>query len=261
MDSTRRVAVGDAEFCVSQCGEDPSAVFLHGFGDDLTTWDLLWQHLDPGLARIRYDLRGFGNSECKSETPYSHTDDLRNLLDAMGIQQVSLVGVSMGGSVALNFALDYPQRVKKLVLICPGLVAWEWSEDWRCLWRPILEAAKAGNMQLARELWWQHPLFAVPRESDGAALLHAAIERYSGRHWLEDNETAALPDVERLHQLAVATLLITGERDVEEFKLMADLIAAASENVRRVRFETLGHLPHIEDPAACAGAIQNFLQN
>lgn len=259
MQTARLIRVGDVTFSAVQSAEHPDVVFLHGFGDDLSTWDLLWREWGPQLRGLRYDLRGFGQSHCDAGTAYSHSDDLLQLLDTLNLETVSLVGVSMGGSVALNFALSYPQRVDKLVLISPGLAAWEWSDEWKALWRPILQAAADGDLDRARQLWWQHPLFAASRNSDAAALLRDAILRYSGRHWIVDNERDTLPDVDRLHSLAVDTLLITGARDVDEFRLIADLIGASSERVKRIDFAEAGHLPHIEIPADCAAVIRSFL--
>lgn len=259
METTGSIRIDQVDFHLRQRGEQVSAVFLHGFGDDLSSWDLLWQHLDPSLACLRYDLRGFGDSVCETDQAFSHTEDLRCLLDAMNLQKVDLVGVSMGGSIALNFALNYPRRVNRLVLISPGLVAWEWSERWRGMWQPIVELAKAGALPAARELWWQHPLFAAVRESEHAEYAHAAVQRFAGRQWIEDHESPALPDVERLFGLQADTLLLSGGRDDDEFRLIADLIESSAATVKRIDRAEWGHLPHIESPAECARLVNAFL--
>ena len=121
--------------------------------------------LGRSLPALRYDLRGFGRTASGGRAAFSHADDLLAVLDAMGVARCDLVGVSMGGSVAVNFALDHAERVRNLVLVSPGLVGWEWSEEWRALWQPIVAAARAGAMDEARRLWWQHPLFATTRAS------------------------------------------------------------------------------------------------
>lgn len=259
METTKIIHIDEVDFHLRQRGTQPGVVFLHGFGDDLLSWDLLWQQLDKNIACLRYDLRGFGDSACDSGRAFSHTEDLRRLLDALQLPKVDLAGVSMGGSIALNFALNYPARVNRLVLISPGLVAWEWSETWRCQWRPIVELAKAGKLAAARELWWQHPLFAAVRESEHADQAYAGIQRFAGRQWVADFESPALPDVERLYQLQAETLLLSGGRDVDEFRLIADLIASSTDTVNRIDRAHWGHLPHIEAPAECARLIEDFL--
>ncbi len=133
-------------FHARQLGAQPRAVFLHGFGGDLHTWDSMWPLLDDELPALRYDQRGFGQSVESSQPLFSHADDLLAILGALNIERCDLVGVSMGGAIALNFALDHPERVQKLILISPGMVAWEWSDAWRALWRAITHScAGRGN--------------------------------------------------------------------------------------------------------------------
>jgi len=246
-------------FHARQRGERPAAVFLHGFGGDLHTWDAVWAELGDALPVLRYDLRGFGASSAPVDMPFRHADDLLAILDTVGIEQADLVGVSMGGAVALNLALDHPRRVRKLVLISPALVAWEWSEHWRELWRPIVAAATVGAMDEARRLWWQHPLFATTRSSAGAGSLFESIMRFAGTQWVRDEQRRALPDVERLHQLDSPTLLLTGGADLDDFRLIAALIEASAAHVRRIDLPQCGHLLQLEEPATCARHIVSFL--
>jgi pimeloyl-ACP methyl ester carboxylesterase len=248
-------------FHCSQRGAAPRAVFVHGFGCDLQTWDPLWAACaEHELPALRYDLRGYGQSHAPQPAAFDHAEDLLAILDAAQIAQCDLVGVSMGGGIALNFALDHPQRLRSLVLISPGLVAWEWSENWRRLWRPIVASARGGALQQARQLWWQHPLFASTRDSAGAVALHDSIMRFSGEQWIRDDHRPMLPDVERLHRLQTRTLLLSGGRDFEDFRLIADLIEASASNLQRIDDPQRGHLLHLEDAAVCAQRMLAFLQ-
>jgi pimeloyl-ACP methyl ester carboxylesterase len=260
MDKTLRISAAGISFNAGQRGDNPRTLFIHGFSGDLHTWDAVWDELGDDFPALRYDLRGFGLSPCKSSQAFSHADDLVAILDELGIERCQLVGVSMGGAIALNAALNVPERVEKLVLINPGLVAWEWSAEWKALWRPIVTSARAGNMAQARELWWQHPLFATTRESPGASNLYQSIMAYSGEQWIKDYERPELPDVERLYSLKVPTLLLTGERDLDDFRLVASLLEASAAQLTRVDFPGRGHLLNLEDPAGCTGKILSFLR-
>lgn len=242
-----------------QRGAHPGAVFLHGFSGNLHIWDPLWEILDDDVGALRYDLRDFGDSRAQDEREFSHSDDLLAVLDSCAPEPVDLVGVSMGGAVALNFALDHPQRVRRLVLISPAITGWEWSEDWRALWRPIIEQARAGNMDEARELWWQHPLFDTTRNSAAGPALRASIDRFAGRQWLADHQRPELPDLDRAHSLSVPTLLLTGERDFSDFLLIADLLTGAVPQMRHVAFPAAGHLLQMEQPRAVARELKAFL--
>jgi pimeloyl-ACP methyl ester carboxylesterase len=242
-------------------GEGEAVLLLHGFAGDRRLWDGFGSELAQKRRVIRYDLRGFGESVDLDQRPFRHARDLAALLDALRIDRCALVGVSMGGAIALNFALDHPERVRRLALVSPGIVAWEWSEEWRSAWRPIVDAARAGNLAAARELWWRHPLFDTTRaDPQAAAKLRESIDAYSGSHWAHgDNEEPAMPDVDRLGLLTPETLLLTGTADLTDFRLIADLIEAVSPNVRRIEYDGAGHMLHLERPETFAADMRAFL--
>ncbi|WP_159872687.1 alpha/beta fold hydrolase [Novosphingobium sp. 9U] len=125
--------------------DGPALVLLHGQGGDLHSWDELWTKLSSKHHVVRYDLRGYGNSTAVSGGVFSHADDLALLLDAMSLEACELAGVSMGGGIALNFALNYPERVRRLVLISPQILGWDWSEGWRTDWARLTDAVRAGE--------------------------------------------------------------------------------------------------------------------
>jgi pimeloyl-ACP methyl ester carboxylesterase len=244
---------------VEEQGAGPSLVLVHGFGGDFCSWDGLLPHLGQERHLLRYDLRDFGLSRAKSEEAFTHAGDLAELLAAKSIDRCDLAGVSMGGGIALRFALDHPERVRKLVLISPQITGWEWSAPWQAQWQVITTLAREGRMADAKQLWWEHKLFETTRATDAAAALREEIEHFAGQQWVRDNHALVFSDVERIHQLQVPTLLLTGERDLEEFRLMADIIEASSEQVRRVDIPGAGHLLHMEMAELCARHIEAFL--
>ena len=222
------VAVEGAVLSGETRGEGTPLVLLHGMAGERRDWDRLVAALPANLPLLRYDLRGFGESEAQPGLPYSHADDLLAVFDALEIERAPVLGLSMGGGVALNCALGHPDRVSHLILISPAMIGWEWSDEWRGLWRGVAQAARDGDLALARDRWWMHPMFAVIRETDAAGELRAAIDAYHGRQWFADSQRDELPDIDRLHTLAVPTLLLSGERDVPDIRLIADMIAAAA---------------------------------
>ena len=233
-------------------------VLIHGFGSDRSSWDGWWDQIAPHRAVLRYDMRGFGASTNDSDIAFTHGDDLAALLDALNIDQCDLAGVSMGGSVAINFALDRPARVRALALVSPMLVAWTWSEEWRSAWRTITRLARQGDMAAARRRWFEHPLFASTRKSPACAALKDAIDRFSGRQWVSDPHRPLPPDLGRLHTLLVPTLLLSGEMDLPDFRLMARAIEGTAPNVSHRHWPTLGHLIQMEEPEETAQAALAF---
>lgn len=114
-----RVTVGDVSLNYEQEGDGTDLVLIHGLGGDLRTWDADV----PVFARhhrvLRSDMRGFGASD-KPPGPYSPSlfaCDLDGLLAVAGVRNAHVVGISMGGVIAQRLALDFPARVRSLVLV------------------------------------------------------------------------------------------------------------------------------------------------
>jgi pimeloyl-ACP methyl ester carboxylesterase len=188
-------------------------------------------------------------------------EDLLALLNALEIGKASLCGLSMGGAICAGFAIAHPERLEKLALVSPALAGWEWSDGWREQWRGVATAAKAGDIAQARDLWWQNRMFDAARENPEAApLLRHEIDTFAGRQWIADPQHAVLPDIDRLQDLTAPTLLLTGERDFDDFRLIGDLIEAGAPDVRRIDYADAGHMLPLERSLGVARAILQFLE-
>jgi 3-oxoadipate enol-lactonase len=100
-------------------GTKSTAILLHGLGANSDSWQYQWQALaDAGYRVIVPDMFGFGRSpyENKKNTIESMADDVHELMQKLGVEKASFIGLSMGGAIALRFALKYPAKVEKLVL-------------------------------------------------------------------------------------------------------------------------------------------------
>src|ERR1700753_2378644 len=142
----QKIAVDGAALVIETVGTGCPLLLVHGLGDDRRAWDPICGLLSEERRVIRYDLRGFGESLEFGQTPFRHSSDLHDVLDSLAIAQCDLLGVSLGGSVCLNFALDFPERVGRLALISPSLVGWEWSDEWRSYWVQVTEVARQDSI-------------------------------------------------------------------------------------------------------------------
>jgi pimeloyl-ACP methyl ester carboxylesterase len=131
-----------------QRGKGPDIVMLHGLGGNLAVWHLkMVPELQEQYRVTTFDQRGHGYSEAAQGgyTTQELTEDLRGLLDALGIERAHLIAHSWGGDIALHFALLYPHRVAKIVLIEAALLAplapWYKRQDWEgwTYWPDLLE--------------------------------------------------------------------------------------------------------------------------
>lgn len=100
-------------------GKGEAVVLIHGLSDNLLYWEILASALKSDFKVIRYDLRGHGQSELGEDkiTVGLFSDDLKNLLDVLNVEKASLIGFSLGGMVAIDFAVKYPSMVSSLVLM------------------------------------------------------------------------------------------------------------------------------------------------
>ncbi|GFP76337.1 alpha/beta fold hydrolase [Clostridium fungisolvens] len=112
--------INNSNLFYSLTGEGEPLVFIHGNFNDSRIWDYQIDDFSRNYKVIRYDLRGYG----KSDTPissFSHCEDLKELFDFLKIKDVTVIGSSSGGSVAVDFALQYPELVKALILVAPAI--------------------------------------------------------------------------------------------------------------------------------------------
>jgi pimeloyl-ACP methyl ester carboxylesterase len=245
-----------------EAGVGPAVVLIHGFTLDTRMWDDQFLPLAQGFRVIRYDLRGFGRSALP-DGPYSHVQDLRALLDHLGIARASLVGLSKGGGVALDFALTYPQRTTALVLIDTILGGHAWSAEGSArdalVWR---EAARDG-IPAAKASWLAHPIFApAMRQPAVAARLRQIIADYSGWHFVNANPEQGVdpPAARRLAELKLPVLAMVGELDTPDFRQITALIGREVPQARTLVMPGAGHMANMESPAVVTQALRDFLQ-
>lgn len=260
---TGQVIVEGATLAYEAAGEGYPLLCVHGFGGSRSSWEMVWPALSTGRRALRVDQRGFGESTEHQPLMFSHADDLLALLDDADINRCDLVGFSLGGAVSINFALDHPDRVRRLVLIAPALLGWDWSDDWRAAWRGVTNAARAGDMDDARRLWLGHAMFAAARQTPAlAAALEAEIARFPGRQWTEsDRQRPAMPDADRLTTLTPPTLLLTGTSDAPDMLAIADVLAALVPALTRIDYVDHGHMLMLEAPDRVAADIGAFLRS
>src|SRR5262249_31203345 len=123
------LAVGaDTIWAEASGGSGPVLVLLHEGVGDARMWDPVWSELTASFRTIRYDVRGFGRSPAATED-FTLLGDLRSVLDQCGVSSAHVAGCSMGGGTALELALAEPERVKTLVLLCPGIGGYPYPEN------------------------------------------------------------------------------------------------------------------------------------
>lgn len=234
-------------------------LFIHSLGCDMRIWDDVLPRLTPYFHVICFDLRGHGLSDAPP-VPYSMPElagDVIGLLDHLNIQNAILVGTSVGGMIALQTALDYPERISALIL-CDTAAKIATPDYWDERINNLRQHGMAymADTILAR---WFAPDFAqrFPAAYTGYhhLLTRMPLEGYIGTCFALRNADLR----ERLTEIAVPVLVMCGAEDAATTPEMGQTLADNLPDGRFVLIENAGHTPSVEQPKAVADAILHFI--
>lgn len=247
-------------------GEGPVVTLLHPGLWDMRTWDREFRTFaEAGYRVLRYDTRGYGrSSRPASGVPYSHVRDLAALLDALEVTQTALVGCSMGGGTALDYALTHPEQAWAVVLIASalgGYEATEEEEEWDAQrYAPIEAAIEAGDIERARDLELEIWASLGTGDERGAVIRQIAFDNV---HELTMDESARErmdpPAAHRLGELDVPTLILDAEHDPPFQHRIADLLAVEILGSGKVVVEDADHVVNLRQPERFEELVLSFL--
>jgi pimeloyl-ACP methyl ester carboxylesterase len=246
-------------------GEGEPLVLLHAGIADRRMWDEQFGAFAERYRMVRYDRRGFGRSALV-EDPYSHHDDLRGLLDHLGIERASFVGCSMGGGAVIDFALSNPERARALVLVGSAVSGVESNETPPEEWEELVAADEAGDLERVSELevriWVDGP-YRDPGAMDPAVRdlvremnLIALQSEASG---LGEEHPANPPAAERLGEIRAPTLVVVGALDRPEIVARSELLVYSIPHAQRILMDGTAHLPNMEKPGEFNRTVLKFL--
>jgi 3-oxoadipate enol-lactonase len=252
MTRTGRIPVPGADLYFEVDGSGPAVVLVHGFSLDGRMWDEQIPALRDIATVIRYDARGFGrSSNPEPGVDYVPSADLVAVLDHLGIENAVLVGLSMGGFVALHTAVVAPSRVRGLVLLDALLDGIEWDAESDIAMENAATAMVKDGLAAGKRMWLQHPLFAAARRSDElASRLEIETELWTGFQWTHKDPRAPVrpSPYASLEQVAAPTTVVVGELDVPCFHVMAEELAGRIRGARLITIPDAGHMVNLEEP-------------
>jgi pimeloyl-ACP methyl ester carboxylesterase len=254
--------VNGARLYYEASGEGPVVVLLQGGQLPLEMWDDQFHELADHFRVIRYDVRGFGRSS-PMQGPYAHRDDLHAFLRSQGVERASLVGLSLGGGIAIDFSLEHPEVVEKLVLVGPGLSGFKFSED-RGAWIDSMRVAWTTRDSTRMALLWLQSDYMKPamRDSALASKLRSLTVR-NASNWVQPDSDRVIqpPAIGRLSEIRVPTLVILGGLDTPDIKAITDTLVRAIPGARRVVIDDAGHMVNMEKPTEFSRAVLPFLRD
>ena len=257
-------------------GSGPAVLFIHGILGSQRQWLRLIDRLDDNERVIVPDLFGHGDSD-KPAGDYSlggHAGTLRDLLDHLGVDRVTLVGHSLGGGIAMEFLYLFPERVDRLVLVSSGGLGREVSPLLRSATLPgaeqvlgllasgwLLTRAEAAGRAATKVGWkpgadvraiWQGFSSLGDRSSRKAFLKTTRAVVDPGGQSINAHDY--LPD-----SLSVPTLIVWGARDRMIPAHHAIKAQKSIPNCHIELFDEAGHFPHLDDPERFADVLTGFI--
>jgi 3-oxoadipate enol-lactonase len=245
-------------------GAGPAVLLIHGLGLDLRMWDEQVAALRDEAELVRYDARGFGRSTRRDlGVAYTHARDAWSLLDELGVREAVVVGLSMGGRIAMQTVLEQPDRVRALVLLDAVLDGVAWDDASERGMAAIGEALRTGGLPAARAAWLAHPFF-VPagRHPALAARLARMVTEYPGLDWTEtDPHLPQPPLIDALGRISAPTTVVCGELDVPCFREMSDVLTARIPGAVRVDVPDAGHMVNMEASDAVNIVLRDVIRS
>jgi 3-oxoadipate enol-lactonase len=240
-------------------------LLLHAGIADSRMWDNQFPVFAQQYRTIRYDLRGYGQSQWESGTCAPYEDPLV-LFHALGVQKAHVIGISFGGKIALDFALSHPDLVASLILVAPSVGGTQPSEQIRRFFQEEDALFEKGDLQGATELnlrFWVDGPQRIPEQVN-----QTVRQRVYEMQYLSftipipegaDEQELQPPAITRLTEIHVPTLIIVGALDLPEKLELTEQLAKSIPGARSAIIAGAAHMVSMEQPQAFNRIVLDFL--
>jgi 3-oxoadipate enol-lactonase len=256
--------VNGARIHYERSGSGLPVILLHAGIADSRMWgpqvDDFARHFDV----IRPDERGFGQSELPAAR-WSAVRDLLQIMDSLELKPAHLVGCSMGGGLALDFALDHPERVSKLVLVGTSISGANFGKKYPDLWADVKAADEAHDLaalnQAEMKLFLAGPRRSIDRVEPSLRRLFLDMNATSMNSDFDSapHDDLDPPAIDRLGEISAPTLLVIGDEDVPPVTDGTELLMQKLKGARKVVIHDAAHLPNLEHPEEFNRVVLDFL--
>jgi 3-oxoadipate enol-lactonase len=248
------VDVNGARLWYHEAGDGRTVLLLHGGLGDSGLWEPVVPFLAGRFRTIRTDLRFFGRSTGPA-VPWSWEEDVVGVLDALEIERAALVGLSLGGKLALDVALAQPRRLWAVVGVAPGLGGHDgaaYTDEHEARWEAA-EDKVAAEMEIDFEVW-------APLGTDERIrrLWRTTPDANPLPDGVEPIDPGGTPAKQRLGELTVPTLVVTAKHDPPGFREIGPLVAHAAPDARHVELDS-DHYVTLREPELLSRVLLDFL--
>ena len=258
-------SVAGAELSYDLTGEGPVLVLAHAGVADRTMWDEQVSAFAAHYRVLRYDLRGYGKSPPLAE-PFSHHQDLFELLTRLGVTQAHLIGCSNGGMVMTDFTLAHPELAQSLVLVSSAVSGYEFSGEPPETILALMNALGSGDLdeaaEVAAQIWVDGPTRSPDQVDRAVRAQLKTMSRAALKTMLpgvEQPEGLEPPALGRLSEITVPTLIILGDKDDPSILEIGKILHTDIGGAKKVVISGAAHMVNLEKPEAFNQVVLNFL--
>lgn len=260
------VEINGTRLYYEEAGQGFPLVLLHAGIADRRMWDGQFEVFAKHYRTIRYDMRGFGQSQIPPGA-YAHRSDLYQLLRSLGIEKAYFVGCSQGAKAATDFTLEHPEMTAGLVLVGPALSGYQDKSEDPPLEMEIEAAEEQGDLERVNELEVRLWVVGQHRGADEVDPAVRSLVLEMNRIALDASQGAGEhlsldpPAVARLGEIRVPTLVIYGDLDLPQIIERARFLADGIPGAKLVVLTGTAHLPNMERPEAFNQIVLSFLES
>ena len=262
------VKVSGARLHYEAAGLGHPLLLIHAGVADCRMWDALFPVFAQQFRVVRYDTRGFGKS-LTEDVSFSNRQDVSELLDHLGIDRTYVIGVSRGGSIAIDFTLEHPERVAALIPVASGLGGFKSGS------RPVQETRMFAEMDrlweakeftlladLEVRMWVSGP--GQPPDRVALPVRERVREMILNNYTTHKVEGQSIvmepPAAGRLGEIRVPTLVVLGDLDESGVLSASEEIVRGVRGARKVVLPGAAHMLSLEKPEEFTKIVLEFLQ-
>ncbi len=263
------ISIHNAKLYYEVAGMGTPLVTIHAGVADSRMWNNEFAYFAQSNQVIRYDMRGYGKSE-PVEGEFSHLSDLDLLLKTLEIHEpIVIMGCSIGGSLAMDFALTYPSKVKALVMVDSGPSGLELDVPTPSKFTDAEKAFESGDLDLVAEIEtqiWFDGMGRIPEQAnptmrkllyDTNRLVLSHEVKGLGKR-LPNNDTLAFNLLESLN---IPVLIIVESHDTPYFLAAADYMKEKIKFANKITIEDAAHLPNMDKPQEFQRVVEKLLSS
>lgn len=246
-----------------QKGSGDVLTFCNGTAMDTRIWDDQYDELSHHFSILRFDNLGCGKSSDLPTTPHHYDDDLNALHDCLGITRSIVAGLSVGGGIALNYCLNYPERVSALVLMDTFMTGYQWPYTTPKM-KILAEHWQRGDVDKTIEAWGSMEWFDHLKQDEEKYKRITPMVDFNARRVFSQEfppkEDWGKPMIDRLGEVKVPTLLFIGEKDTPDNHEVMQIIHREVKQSKLVVVPDSGHVVNVENPSCVNQTIVEFFR-